>query len=231
MKRTRLLWATGLMATAIAAMLALSTAGAALPLAQAEQAPPPEPVFAPLEIESPIQPLSPSQPTLALAVRSDDIGGTVSALFFDAQEQLVGRVTVDAHIGAACSLVPGADYTARTDNGLEASFRLEENGSVTNVTGGAWSDGEVLHLSAQPRGAVTVLVGVGTLGEGEFWRFTLRGGEFTQTVSVGREDGETQRRLVFSNLDMGTYMLLCPNGQSREITLTPIQNAVSIGLE
>lgn len=231
MKRTRLLWATGLMATAMAAMLALSTAGAALPLARAEQDIPPEPVFAPLEIETPIQPLPPSQPTLALAIRSDDIGGAISVSFFDAQEQLVERVTVDGYVGAACSLVPGADYTARTGNGLEASFRLEENGSVTNVTGGAWSDGEVLHFSAQPRGTVTVLVGVGALGEGEFWRFTLQGGEFTQTVSVGREDGETQRKLVFSDLDMGTYTLLCPDGQAREITLTPVQNAVSIGLE
>lgn len=229
MKRTRLLWAAGLMAAAVAAMVGLSTAGAALPL---EQMDPPAPVFAPVQIEeaAPAAQLE-TVPKLQVAVRAEDLPDGMRLTFFDSGGAVVGKAVLDRRIGAACELTPGADYTVETMSGMTATFRLEINGSVTNATGAAWTDGEILHLGLEPKGTVTVLASVAGLDEEQTLRFTLTGPDYHEIRAVGREGDNTQGKVSFTGLAMGDYTLTGPDGQTREISLTLVQNAVSISLD
>ena len=106
---------------------------------------------------------------------------------------------------AAGPLTPG-QYAIRTTLG-ETVFTLRANAGLCRVEGPGWTDGEVLHISEQTTGTLTVLY------EGK-WRWSLDGeqaGEAIPTLQPGV--------CRFSQLPLGWYVLTGP-GENVPILLT-----------
>lgn len=99
---------------------------------------------------------------------------------------------------AAGPLSPGR-YVVRSAWG-ETAFTLRSNGALCQVEGEGWTDGEVLHVSRNTVGTLTVLY------DGS-WQWTLEGERAGDAVPV-MESGSCQ----FSHLPLGWYVLSGPGG-------------------
>ncbi len=96
------------------------------------------------------------------------------------------------------------------------TFQLEDNASITNVTGCGWSDGEILHIE-------------NTLQ----WVILLKGATAgTYRLSDGQAQWEQQGAgtLAFPNLHPGTFTLLLPDSTTRILTLTETMPQITLGL-
>ena len=114
--------------------------------------------------------------------------------------------------GSAVSarLEPGR-YRAVTTLG-EAVFTLLPNASVRAESGPCWSDGEQLHLTAVPVGAV---------GEQGCLEFTLTGNDGFERRAVVYPDGAGNARCSLFGVPLGTTYALLENGVQRAtVTLT-----------
>ena len=124
---------------------------------------------------------------------------------------------LDSKGACVLNLVPAEQYLLR-GKGMELTFDLRENASIANVTGKGWSDGELLYMTEDFSGTLTVLVGaVGSDPEG--WPYYRL--EKDEDIWVGSLSGENQRgRFVFSGLEEGIYNLIDGSGNNRSILIS-----------
>lgn len=100
---------------------------------------------------------------------------------------------------AAGPLMPGR-YLIRSAWG-ETAFSLRSNGAVCQVEGQGWTDGEVLHISRQTSGTLTVLY------DGD-WIWSLDGERAGEAVPSLKEGS-----CRFSHLPFGWYVLTGADGE------------------
>lgn len=99
-------------------------------------------------------------------------------------------------------LTPGV-YGVRSGD-LAAQFMLRPNGSLSQVTGDGWTDGEILHLGTGNVGSLTIRY----TGE---WRWVLAGEGADEAVPDLSRDGADQC-CTFEALPLGAYALEGPDG-------------------
>ncbi len=116
---------------------------------------------------------------------------------------------------AAGPLSPGR-YVIRSAWG-ETAFTLRSNGALCQVEGEGWTDGEILHVSRNTMGTLTVLY------DGS-WQWTLEGERAGEAVPA-MEDG----RCRFSHLPFGWYVLSGP-GEDVPILLTEDDSSQTVDL-
>ena len=210
MNRGRLLWAAALTASAVT-LLAGYTAAVerrsqttaypavrlAAPAAEAVEETPPEPLQVVVRDET---------GSAGILTVTDEDGAP--------QEAVAGPAPAEYIL----TLEPGQRYTAVGAGGAEASFYLEENASLSNVTGDGWTDGELLHLDHETRCTLRILRSAGAEG-----MYTLTGKDYHETKVLYTADGAGQARAVFSGLLPGTYTLTAADGTARTVVLTEEQ--------
>ncbi|MBQ7871448.1 MAG: hypothetical protein IJ357_04845 [Oscillospiraceae bacterium] len=116
---------------------------------------------------------------------------------------------------AATDLLEPGEYLAVSADS-RVRFRLNENASITVLEGNGWSDGELLYLSGEDTGTLTLLrsISPAEAAEGPGWMdYTLRrsGTERHQVLRFETAGTET---LIFRGLACGSYDLL-ENGVTR----------------
>ena len=216
----RLLWAAVMSAAAVTILGGYTAAGALLAQPEATAAV----ENAVLETVSTPAPEIPAD-ALMVTVLDDTGAEGRKVVVRDAQGQAL-RLEAPNHLDEIrLELSPGQSYTLTSDDGLSTTFFLEANGSVTNVTGDGWSDGEQLHLDTEIRCTLEVLGSA----VGEAAVCTLTGQGITQTQVLYREEGRTTGRAVFSGLAPGSYTFQ-GSGVLRTVELTEQQPYVVLGL-
>lgn len=218
MNRGRLLWAAALAASAVT-LLAGYTAAVerrsqttaypavrmAAPVAEAEEEAPPEP--------------------LQVVVRDETgVAGTIIVTNEAGVQQEAAAGPAPAEY--ILTLEPGQRYTTVGAGGTTASFYLEENASLSNVTGDGWTDGELLHLDTETRCTLRILRNAGAEG-----MYTLTGPDYQETKVLYTAPGAGQARAVFSGLLPGTYTLTAADGTARTVELTEEQPDLALGLD
>ena len=220
MNRGRLLWAAALTASAVT-LLAGYTAAVERRSQTTE--------FPALRMEAPA----------AAAVAEEEHLPPLQVVLWDETGTAGTAVTVTREDGTALevpagaapseyvlSLEPGRRYTAETEGGLRTSFYLEENASLSNVTGDGWTDGEILHLDREVRCTLRILRAAGTEA-----MYTLTGTDYQETKVLYTAPGAGQARAVFSGLLPGTYTLTAADGTTRTVELTEDQPDLALGLD
>lgn len=218
MNRGRLLWAAALTASAVT-LLAGYTAAVERRTQTTE--------FPALRMAAPVAETElepPSQPLQVVVRDETGFAGnmTVTNEAGEIQETAAGPAPAEYVL----SLEPGQRYTAVSANGATASFYLEENASLSNVTGDGWTDGELLHLDQEIRCTLRVLQAAGTEG-----MYTLTGPDYQETKVLYTAPGAGQARAVFSGLLPGTYTLTAADGTVRTVELTEDQPDLALGLD
>ena len=216
MNRGRWLWAVALAASAVT-LLAGYTA-AVERRSQTTEYPSVRIAAAEAEPEAPLQPLQ-------VVVRDDTgVAGILIVTDEDGQQQETTAGAAPAEY--VLTLVPGQRYTAANPDGVTASFYLEENASLSNVTGNGWTDGELLHLDTEIRCTLRILRAAGTEG-----MYTLTGTDYQETKVLYTAEGAGQARAVFSGMLPGTYTLTAADGTVRTVELTKEQPDLALGLD
>lgn len=218
MNRGRLLWAAALTASAVTLLVGYTAAverrsektefpalRLAAPAVQAEQESPPDP--------------------LQVVVR-DETGVAGNMTVTNEAGDILEAVPGPAPAEYILTLEPGQRYTASNPDGVTASFYLEENASLSNVTGDGWTDGELLHLDREVRCTLRILRTAGAEG-----MYTLTGPDYQETKLLYTATGASQARAVFSGLLPGTYTLTAADGTSRTVELTEDQPDLALGLD
>lgn len=218
MNRGRWLWAVALAASAVT-LLAGYTAAVERRSQTTEY---PSVRIAAAEAET--EPEAPLQP-LQVVVRDDTgVAGILIVTDEDGQQQETTAGAAPAEY--VLTLVPGQRYTAANPDGVTASFYLEENASLSNVTGNGWTDGELLHLDTEIRCTLRILRAAGAEG-----MYTLTGTDYQETKVLYTAEGAGQARAVFSGLLPGTYTLTAADGTVRTVELTEEQPDLALGLD
>jgi len=194
---------------------------AACPLAARSEPPPLEEVK--MEAPRAAEPAPRAEPVperepLALVVRREDGAEGQTLRVYDAD----GR-TLDEQLPCETGeyvlrLAPDAEYEIETSDALRARFYLGENASVRNVSGEAWSDGELLRLDRAPRCTLWLR----GLPEG---LCTLRGAGYQESRAA--EGGAC----LFAGLSPGDYELTAGAGAVRPIHIGPEQRDLLLALE
>jgi len=166
---------------------------------------------------------SPAQDALYVTVRAEGLAAQEKLRVFSGEDQL-DLAALDAQHEALLELPPGENYTVHADSGLAAGFTLAENAAITNVTGDGWTDGEILYLTPDPKGTLTVTASV---PDGVILTVSLQGGETDEQRSLSAETGG---KAVFAGLTPGSYTLTA-NGKERKVTLTREMPDVTVGLD
>ena len=218
MNRGRLLWAAALAASAVTLLAGYTaaverrsqttefpTVKIAAPAAEAAQ-------------EAPLGPLE-------VVVRDESGSAGILTVTNEAGEKQPASAG-PAPAEYILSLEPAQRYTATSTDGLTASFYLEKNASLSNVTGDGWTDGELLHLDRETRCTLRILRSAGTEG-----MYTLTGPDFQETKVLYTAEGASQARAVFSGLLPGTYTLTAADGTTRIVELTEDQPDLALGLD
>lgn len=218
MKRGRLLWAAALTASAVTLL-----AGYTAAVERRSQ----ETDFPVLTLAAPAaetEPETPPEPLLVVVRDETGVAGTMTVTneAGETQEATAGPAPAEYVL----SLEPGQRYTASNPDGVTASFYLEENASLSNVTGDGWTDGELLHLDTELRCTLRILRAAGTEG-----MYTLTGPDYQETKLLYTAPGAGQARAVFSGLLPGTYTLTAADGTERTVVLTEAQPDLALGLD
>ncbi len=206
-----------------AAMGALAAALlAAYPAAVRREAPP-EPVEAEapraaepameLALEPELEPEA-----LALVVRREDGAAGQTLRVYDADGRMLDELPPCETGEYVLRLAPEAEYEIETSDALRARFYLGENASVRNVTGEAWSDGELLRLDRAPRCTVHIRGLPAGL-------CTLQGPGYRESRAA--EDGAC----LFTGLPPGDYELTAGTGTVRPLHIGPEQRDLLLALE
>lgn len=139
---------------------------------------------------------------------------------------------------ATAPLQPGR-YQVTLEPLGTAEFTLAPNGTVADVTGPAWTDGEMLYLTDQLCGTLTVerylspQAYASRLQNVYYYDLTLGGTTrtnalfFTDDLRPG-EDGQYYRSCTFTGLPYGTYTLRENEGESVTISLREDQPALTV---
>jgi len=194
------------------------------PAAVRSEPPPPEAVEAPApraaepepEMETEPAPEEPAREPLTLVARREDGAAGQTLLVYDADGRTLDELLPCETGEYVLRLTPGAEYEIETSDALRARFTLGENASVRNVTGEAWSDGELLWLGRAPRCTLRLR----GLPEG---LCTLRGAGYEESRVA--EDGAC----LFAGLSPGDYELTA--GTVRPIHIGPEQRDLLLALE
>lgn len=223
MKRGRLLWAA-VMATVAITLLAGYTAAVELQLLGLLQ--PDLPSFLPLQVETAAPRATEAAKPLQVTVR-DEGESPARGMIVRSASGICLQTTSPNQLGEyLLQLSPGRSYTLEADDGRTVTFFLEDNASVSNVTGDGWTDGEILHLDTSVRCTLQVVRNAaGSV------RYTLTGNGFAKTLPLEAGDDGQSARAVFSPLDPGVYTLTGSDGTSRTIAITGMQPYISLGLD
>ncbi len=160
--------------------------------------------------------------TYAVALESDAAPGARVEVW-DAGGLLADSAVVEDG-GCVLNLVPG-DYTV-TAGADTLSFTLRSNASVARASGDGWADGEVLHLSAESAGSLTIFR---TGGAGSY-RYTLSGdgGEFAGVIDYGASYAEIWRSTRLDGVPAGEYTLYENGDAVQTVEVAPGGNSVRI---
>ena len=219
----RLLWAAVMSAAAVTILGGYTAASALLAQPPAPAAVADVTDAVPETAPTPV-PETPADALMVTVVDDTGVKGR-KVVVHDEQGQAL-RLEAPNHLEEIrLELSPDNLYTLTSDDGLSTTFYLEANGSVTNVTGDGWSDGERLHLDTEVRCTLEVLGSA----VGEASVCTLTGQGVTQTQVLYREEGRTTGRAVFSGLAPGTYTFQ-GSGVQRTVELSEEQPYVVLGL-
>ena len=218
MKRGRLLWAAALTASAVTLL-----AGYTAAVERRSQ----ETDFPVLTLAAPAaetEPETPPEPLLVVVRDETGVAGTMTVTneAGEPQEATAGPAPAEYVL----TLAPGQLYTVSNPDGVTASFYLEENASLSNVTGDGWTDGELLHLDTETRCTLRILRNAGAEG-----MYTLTGPDYQETKLLYTAPGAGQARAVFSGLQPGTYTLTAADGTERTVVLTEAQPDLALGLD
>ena len=218
MNRGRWLWAAALTASAVTLLAGYT---AAVERRSQTTAFPAVQVAAPATQTEPETPPDPLQ----VVVRDETgVAGVLTVTDEDGQQQEATAGPAPAEY--VLTLEPGQRYTAVGAGGETASFYLEENASLSNVTGDGWTDGELLHLDREVRCTLRILRAAGTEG-----MYTLTGPDYQETKVLYTAPGAGQARAVFSGLQPGRYTLTAADGMVRTVELTEEQPDLALGLD
>ena len=126
---------------------------------------------------------------------------------YDSTGSPLQKLTTDENGRAVSGLLEAGSYFAVTPAGCTA-FTLKENASVAVTGGCGWSDGEILHLTSEQVGNVTVVCAVTDEQVKTGWLdLVLTDGTLRRReVVYCREAGETVQ-CSFSGIPYGSYRL------------------------
>jgi hypothetical protein len=159
-----------------------------------------EPEAAP-ESEPEAEPETAEKLLVALRFAEAEAGTPVE---LTAENGAAARVSVPESGELAVALCPGR-WTL-TCGAAEAAFTLTEQAAVRDVTGAAWTDGESLTVTQEPRCTLIVSKRASDAPEGTQWLYRLEGADGTACrVIVQAEGGELS--CTFWNLAPGSYSL------------------------
>lgn len=132
---------------------------------------------------------------------------TQSLRLYDSEGNPLQSLTTDENGRAVSRLLEAGDYFAVTPNGCTA-FTLKSNAAVTVTAGCGWSDGEILHLTNEQVGNVTVACAVTDAQAATGWLdLVLTDGTLRRReVVYCRKAGETVQ-CSFSGIPYGSYRL------------------------
>lgn len=217
MNRGRLLWAAALTASAV--MLLAGYTAAVERRSQTTE-------FPALQTAAPAaaEPEIPPEPVQVVVRDETGYAGTMTVTDEGGKQWTATPGPAPAEY--VLTLEPGQRYTAVGAGGTTASFYLEENASLSNVTGDGWTDGELLHLDWETRCTLRILRAANTEG-----MYTLKGADYQETKLLYTAEGAGQARAVFSGLLPGTYTLTAADGSVRIVELTEDQPDLALGLD
>ncbi len=163
-----------------------------------------------------------SKKTYAVALETDAAAGA-RVQVWDMDGNLADTATVE---DGACvlELEPGDYVAAAGEDAL--SFTVRTNASVARASGDGWADGEVLHLTAEKAGSLTIFR---TNGAGSY-RYTLSGdgGDFAGVIDYGAGRADIWRSTRLDGLPVGAYTLY-ENGQAvKTVTVETGNNSVRL---
>lgn len=163
--------------------------------------------------------------------------GCTAQLYAD-DGTLVDKPVFSIGEAATTPLQPGR-YQVTLEPLGTAGFTLAPNGTVADVTGPAWTDGEMLYLTDQLCGTLTVerylspQAYESRLQNVYYYDLTLGGVTrtnalfFTDDLRPG-EDGQYYRSCTFTGLPYGTYTLRENEGEAITVSLRADQPALTV---
>ena len=231
MRHGRLLWAAVMCTAAITVLAGYTAAGEPRwtePVWNGGRAPAllqTEPQAA--EAETPPEPdqETPPEGALQMTVRDETEAVGRKLILTDEDGARICLTAPNRQREYVLEILPGRTYTLTAMDGMAVTFYLEENASVTNVTGNGWSDGEILHLDDRTRCTLRVL-----RTAGEPLEYTLAGDGYVESRTL-QPAGDGAGQAVFAGLLPGTYTLTGPEWDTRTVELTERQPDQAIGLD
>ena len=168
-------------------------------------------------------------PADALMVTVQDETGVRDRVFhlIDSSGQYLRAAAMNRLGQCVLELSPGQSYTLAAPDGVEVSFFLEDNASISAVSGSGWTDGELLHVDTEIRCSLTLLR---TAGQ-EPLVYTLTGGTYAESRALYCPEGETMGSALFTGMPPGRYTLTCNDGSTRTVELTAGTPDVTLGLD
>lgn len=233
-KYSRILWAAVLCVLTMTVLIGYTAARGDLPPAWIVSA---SQTFRPVQIVKPDAPETESEPDKAprqapadaLMVTVQDETGVRDRVFhlIDSSGQYLRAAAMNRLGQCVLELSPGQSYTLAAPDGVEVSFFLEDNASISAVSGSGWTDGELLHVDTEIRCSLTLLR---TAGQ-EPLVYTLTGGTYAESRALYCPEGETMGSALFTGMPPGRYTLTCNDGSTRTVELTAGTPDVTLGLD